>query len=254
MTAIAAPFTEGDSPIHRLDPRYRLGGAALITLPAAVLTSLQASLAALAVGALLVLLARLPLSRVLARMAVVNVFILFLWLFIPFSMPGAPLLVLGPLTATDAGVRLALLLTVKSNAILLSLTALMATIEVQDLGPAMQRLKVPEKLCHILLFTYRYVFVIHREYLTMRQAMQARGFKPRTNRHTYRSYAWLLGMLLVRSWDRAERVHAAMRCRGFRGRFYSLARFDASGRDRTFLALCLLAAAAIIVIEITRHP
>ncbi|MEF2229878.1 MAG: cobalt ECF transporter T component CbiQ, partial [Pseudodesulfovibrio sp.] len=211
-------------------------------------------LAALAAGALLVLLARLPLSRVLARMAVVNVFILFLWLFIPFSMPGDPVLALGPITATREGVRLALLLTVKSNAILLALTALLATIAVQDLGPALQRLRVPEKLCHILLFTYRYVFVIHREYLTMRQAMQARGFKPRTDRHTYRSYAWLLGMLLVRSWDRAERVHAAMRCRGFRGRFYSLARFTASGRDKGFLALCLLCGGTIILLEITRRP
>ncbi|MEF2231148.1 MAG: cobalt ECF transporter T component CbiQ, partial [Pseudodesulfovibrio sp.] len=61
MTAIAAPFTEGDSPIHRLDPRYRLAGAAAITLPAAVLHTLDAALAALAAGALLVLLARLPL-------------------------------------------------------------------------------------------------------------------------------------------------------------------------------------------------
>ena len=83
--------------------------------------------------------------------------------------------------------------------------ALLGTIPVQDLGPALQQLNIPDKLCHILLFTYRYIFVIHQEYTTMRQAMRARGFKPRTDTHTYRSYAWLVGMLLVRSWDRAER-------------------------------------------------
>ncbi|MDD3310876.1 cobalt ECF transporter T component CbiQ [Pseudodesulfovibrio sp.] len=252
MTAIAAPFAEGRSLLHRLDPRFRLLAAAALTLPAAVLHDLRAALAALAAGALLVLLARLSPVRVAGRVLAVNAFILFLWLFIPFSLDGAPLLVLGPFTATREGVDLALLLTVKSNAILLTLMALLGTIPVQDLGPAMQRLGVPGKLCHILLFTYRYIFVIHQEYLTMRQAMQARGFRPRTDRHTYRSYAWLLGMLLVRSWDRAERVHGAMRCRGFQGRFYTLTSFAAAPGDYAFLAGSLIVTAAIICLEIMR--
>ena len=128
--------------------------------------------------------------------------------------------------------------------------ALMGTIAVQDLGPAMQQLKIPNKLCHILLFTYRYIFVIHQEYMTMRQAMTARGFKPRTNRHTYRSYAWLVGMLLVKSWDRAERVHGAMRCRGFLGRFYTLTEFTTHPKDYLFLAVCLLFALGIAAAEI----
>jgi len=252
LSAIAAPFTEGNSLVHKLDPRFRLLAAAALTLPAAVLHDLRAALAALAAGALLVLLARLSPGRVVRRMLAVNVFILFLWLFIPFSQDGTPLLALGPLTATREGVNLALLLTVKSNAILLALMALLGTIPVQDLGPAMQRLGVPDKLCHILLFTYRYIFVIHQEYLTMRQAMQARGFRPRTDRHTYRSYAWLLGMLLVRSWDRAERVHGAMRCRGFQGRFYTLTRFAAAPGDYAFLAGSLVVTAGIICLEIMR--
>ncbi|WP_419787789.1 cobalt ECF transporter T component CbiQ [Pseudodesulfovibrio sp.] len=252
MSTISAPFTEGNSLVHRLDPRFRLLAAAVLTLPAAVLHDLKAALAALLVGFLLVLLARLSTGRVIRRVLAVNAFILFLWLFIPFSMPGDQILALGPLSATRQGVDLALLLTVKSNAILLSLMALLGTIAVQDLGPAMQRLGVPGKLCHILLFTYRYIFVIHQEYMTMRQAMQARGFHPRTNRHTYRSYAWLLGMLLVRSWDRAERVHGAMRCRGFRGRFYTLTRFAAPLGDYVFLAATLLLSATIICLEIMR--
>ena len=80
----------------------------------------------------------------------------------------------------------------------------------------------------------------------MRKAMQARGFKPTTNTHTYRSYAWLVGMLLVKSWDRAERVNDAMRCRGFRGRFYSLTEFTAKPTDTIFLVACILFAACII--------
>ena len=249
MAAIAAPFAAGNSLIHRLDPRIRLLAALVLTIPTALLHVQNAALAGLAAGLLLVLLARLPLDKVLARLAVVNVFILFLWVFIPFSMPGTPFLAWGPLTATREGVDLALLITIKSNAIVLALMSLLGTISVQDLGPAMQRLKIPGKLCHILLFTYRYVFVIYQEFVTMRQAMRARGFKPKTDRHTYRSYAWLIGMLLVKSWDRAERVHDAMRCRGFRNRFYSLTKFTTSTTDYAFMTGCLLMAAAILGLE-----
>lgn len=253
MAAIGEPFASGDSFIHRVDPRIRLLSAGLLTIPAALLQNVDQALASLAAGILLVVLAHLPLGQTLKRLAIVNLFIVFLWFFIPFSTPGTSYWMFGPFTATAEGLKLATLITVKSNAIVLSLMALIGSIKVQDLGPALQQLRVPNKLCHLLLFTYRYIFVIHQEYQTMRQAMSARGFKPKTDSHTYRTYAWLVGMLLVKSWDRAERVHGAMRCRGFRGRFYSLARFTTSRKDYIFLAGCLLATITIQSLEIIKR-
>ena len=70
-----------------------------------------------------------------------------------------------------------------------------------------------------------------QEYERLLRAAKARGFKPKTNMHTYRTYAYLVGMLLVRAVERAERVHKAMICRGFRGRFYSLHKFSMSPLD-----------------------
>jgi len=253
VASIAEPFASGNSFIHRVDPRIRLVSAVAITLPVALLKAIDPAWTALAVAMLLTVLARLPKIKILKRLMIINFFILFLWLFIPFSQPGEAYWSIGPLNASREGIALAVLITVKSNAIILTLMALMGTIAVQDLGPAMQQLKIPDKLCHILLFTYRYIFVIHNEYTTMRRAMNARGFKPTTNSHTYRSYAWLVGMLLVKSWDRAERVHGAMRCRGFQGRFYTLAEFTTEMKDYVFLAGCLLFATSIAYAEIAHR-
>nr|WP_321514381.1 cobalt ECF transporter T component CbiQ [uncultured Pseudodesulfovibrio sp.] len=249
MAAITEHFASGESLIHRIDPRVRLLCGALVTIPLATLNSQPPAILGLAFGSLLILAARLNLVKVLKRLAVVNTFILFLWLFLPFSLPGNAIWSFGPFNATTEGVNLALLITIKSNAIVLTLMALMGTISIQNLGPAIQQLGIHQKLCHILLFTYRYIFVIHQEYMTMRTAMQARGFKPRTNAHTYRSYAWLVGMLLVKSWDRAERVQGAMRCRGFHGRFYSLTEFSTKPTDFIFLTVCLMFTARIIQLE-----
>jgi len=238
---IGQRFVHGDSPIHRLDPRPRFVAALLLTLLIAMSTRPAVALAGLAVGAAFVALARLRPLDLLKRLLEVNVFIVVLWLFLPFTHPGEPIWHLGPLTATREGVRFALLITLKCNAIILTLTALVATVDVVRLGHALYHLRVPAKLIHLLLFTIRYFDVLHREYHRLSAALKVRCFRPRTNRHTYRTYAYLIGTLLVRSLDRAQRVMAAMKCRGFRGRFYVLDHFALARRDVVFGAAAALA-------------
>ena len=79
--------------------------------------------------------------------------------------------------------------------------------------------------------------------------MKIRSFKPGTNLHTYRSYAYLAAMLLVRSYDRADRVYQAMICRGFHGTFYSLRTFSWRRRDGIFLMVSLLALTLVLYLE-----
>lgn len=251
LSAIEEPFAQGDSALHRRDPGIKILAALAFSLPAATVQDLRASWTCLALGALLALAARLPLAPLLRRLAVVGLFVGFLWIFLPFSVPGTSVFTLGPLHITREGLRLCLLLTGKSFGIVLALTALLATMPITALGQALQTLGLHEKLCLLLLFTWRYIAVIRQEYLRQHRCVKARGFKPRTSLHTYRTYAWLVGMLLVRSWDRAERVHQAMRCRGFSGRFHSIARFTRTAADWWLLASCLGAGAALLLIDFT---
>ncbi len=253
MAAISEPFAKGNSIFHRTDPRARLVSAFLLTVPMALLTTPWAAWLSLAIGLSLILPAAYNPGKVLTRLFVVNLFILFLWLFIPFSTPGQAVYNLGPLTMTREGLVMALLLTLKSNAVVLSLMALLGSIPVQSMGPAMQSLRVPAKLCHLFLFTFRYIFVIRNEYDTMTRAMAARGFRPRTNVHTYRSYAWLVGMLLVKSWDRAERVNNAMLCRGFKGRFYTLTDFNFTAGDIFFITSAALLGMGITAYDLLQR-
>lgn len=229
------------SPLHGLDPRVRLVGAASYSVAAALVTLPQAAAAALGFSLLLLGAARPPLGFVLRRLLAVNAFIAFLWVFVPFTTPGEDAFVVGPLTATREGLALALLVTLKSNAIVLAFMALVATIPVSDLGHALRKVGVPDKLAYLLVFTHRYIHAIADEYRRMRQAMKVRGFTPRTNLHTYRAYAYLAGMVLVRGMDRSARVYDAMLCRGFSGRFRSVNGLAARTADHLFLAAMLAA-------------
>lgn len=225
-------FAHLASPIHRLDPRVKLITAMVFSVVVALNRSLEAGFLALILPVLLILAARLPFRPLLSRLAVVNVFILMLWLFLPFNYPGKDVLfALGPWDATREGIAYALLITVNSNAIVLMMLALLATTPVFNVVHAMSHMGIPDKLVHLFFFCFRYIHVIHEEYHRLADAMKMRGFRPRTDLHTYRSYAYLLGMLLVRSFDRAQRIQAAMKCRGFAGRYYILHHYEMKRND-----------------------
>ena len=225
------PFSQGTSLLHRCDPRAKICLSLPYAVTAALLSGLPAAACALTASSGLILLARLPAGLVLKRLALVNLFILFLWLFLPFSAPGQELFNLGPLACTREGLVLAGLITLKSNAVILAVMALLATSSIPDLGHALSRLGLPDKLTFLLLISYRYLHVIVEEYGRLTDAARIRAFKPGTNLHTYRTYGYLLAMVLVNSFDRANRVYQAMLLRGFQGRFYSLREFRLAGRD-----------------------
>lgn len=242
-------FSQGSSLLHSADPRAKVLIAALLSLVLACNTSVPAAWAGLGLGCALVLAARLPARAVALRLLAVNGFVFFLWLLLPFTFPGDPAFRLGPLVASHNGLALAGMITLKCNAILLALIALVATSPVPDLGYALQALRVPPKLCWLLLLTYRYVFVIGAEYQRMHRAARMRGFVPKNNLHTYRTYANLFAMTLVRSWDRSERVSQAMQLRGFNGRFHSLRVFQLRTSDVGLLTAGMASALALVCME-----
>lgn len=242
-------FISGDSPVHRTDPRARLSVAFVLSMIVAFSERPVSLLFALCLGLFLVLTAGLPLKRVAARLLLVNGMILLIWLVLPFSNEGEPLFSIGSLAATRSGVHRAALITLKSNTIILILMALVATMSVFTMGNCLQYFGIPSKMVYLLFLTYRYVHVLLKEYDRLKNAARIRGFRAGTNAHTYRTYAYLLGMLLVKSYARAERVSAAMRCRGFKGRFYSLAEYSFKKTDAAFLFAMLLAIGVVASLE-----
>jgi cobalt/nickel transport system permease protein len=218
---IESPF-QGQTIIHTLDPRVKL----LTTLLFSIIVVVQSQFIPLLWGSALpiciLILGRLSPLKVAKRLTVVNGFVLMLWLILPVSYPGHPIYHLGPFTITSEGIRTSALITVKSNLIVLTVIGLLSTSPVFDLVYALQSLRLPNKLVQLFFFSYRYIPVIYSEYERLHNAMKLRGFRAGTNLHTYRSYAYLVGMLLLRSYERSQRVYQAMLLRGFDGKFRTI--------------------------------
>lgn len=237
---------EGHSPLHSLDVRTRLLGVLAFSVVVAFLRSPAALGLALVLSLAFVLAARTPAGFLLRRLATFNLFLAFLWLFIPWSFPGEEAFGIGGLVATREGIGYMTAMTLRANALVIALVALMSTTSITAMTHAMSALRAPDKITYLFFLTYRYVGEISGEYERLVNAMKVRCFRPSTSLHTYRSYAYLVGMLLVNSFERACRVQAAMLCRGFDGRFHRLDGEAVTWRDAACLVALCLALAGIV--------
>lgn len=236
------PFARGNSPIHAMDPAARIAAAVVVSFCAALCLEEKALAGHLCLGLLLTALARLPLARVLARLKPLFGFLVMIWIIMPLTYAGVETIPVGPISLSREGMALCRIITLKSLGILLYFMALAATMETATLGHALQRLRVPDKMVFLLLMTYRYVSVMQAEYQRLHRAASFRGFVPDTSIHTYRTIAYLAGMLFVRAAWRASRVYNAMRCRGFNGRFHTLDTYEFHLKDHLILLLAVLTA------------
>jgi cobalt/nickel transport system permease protein len=232
-------FAEGTSVFHRLDPRVKFISLMPYIIVVAVMKDPMYPAIALLASFLMIVFARIDMKKLLNRLAAVNIFILLLWVFLPFSYPGDAAFRLGPLSASREGVLFALSVTLKANAIILATIAILGTSEVFSLAHALVHLKIPKKLVYLFFFFYRYISVLHEEYTTLKRAISVRAFRPKSNMHTYKTYAYLVGMLIVRSYDHSQRIYNAMLCRGFTGRFPIITHFHMHTWDYVFGGLMI---------------
>jgi cobalt/nickel transport system permease protein len=237
--------------LEGIDPRVRILAAVALAAVVVGLHSAPALTTALVFALALVVAAGPGRKAVLRRVLAVDGLIVAIVAVLPFTVAGEPVLAIGPLRASREGIAEALAILARVNAIGLGTLALMAGIEPLAFGHALRRLGTPDKLVQIVFLTARYIDVLGRERRRLARAMAARGFRPRSDRHTWRSLGYFTGMLLVRGFERAERVHAAMKCRGYRGSWPAPGRAGLARRDRSFAGAWLAGLAILIALEAT---
>jgi cobalt/nickel transport system permease protein len=218
-------FASGKSILHSADPRVKILLAVIYAFVIVGLESQVGQILALLGGLILVMAARLSLKEIFRRLFVVNLFVMMLWLILPWTTTGSGIVNWGSVIITFEGINLAFSITLKCNAIILTNLALLSTSTIFSLAHALAHFRVPSKIVQLIFFSWRYFHVIDSEFHHMNQAIKVRGFKPGSNLHTYRTYGHLIGTLFIKSLERGERVQKAMLCRGFDGTFWLLSHF-----------------------------
>ncbi len=151
----------------------------------------------------------------LARRLLVEVpFVLFV-LVLPFVAGGAQTTVLG-LSVSEPGLWTAAGIACKATLAVLATGVLAATTTAPAIITGCERLRVPRTLTTIAGFAIRYLQVVLDELGRLQLARVARGDDPRWIWQA-RTVAGSFGTIAMRSFERGERVHAAMLARGYDG-------------------------------------
>ncbi|MBB6177709.1 cobalt/nickel transport system permease protein [Anoxybacillus tengchongensis] len=101
----------------------------------------------------------------------------------------------------------------KNTLAILAATVLFLTTPIEQLAGALLSLRIPRFLVIQLLLTHRYIFLFLEEAKRLREAYMLRA--PRHRAIKLSVWGSLVGHLLLRTFDRAERVYEAMTLRGF---------------------------------------
>ena len=223
-----------DSTVHRLDARAKLltTGAFILIVMSFDRYEVSALMPLFLYPIALVALGNLPAGYLLRKVALAAPFALFVGLFNPFldrhaaGTLGSHVVSGGWLSFASIMVRFSL--TVSVALILVACTG------IYRLCAGLERLGLPRVLAVQLLFLYRYFFVIGDEGGRMVRSVEMRSAGP--GRPGLKTYGTLLGTLLLRSVDRAQRIYRAMVAHGFDGEIRVLRQSDWTWRETAFAA------------------
>jgi cobalt/nickel transport system permease protein len=214
---------QGASLFHTWAPAVKIGTLLLCCFLIASLRSLLWSGVALAVALLAVHLTQIPWQRSLRRLAAMSGFLLMFLVILPFTSPLHPddTVLLFPLLHSWPfrwkGFLLALTVILKATSVALLMEPMLATSSLSRTLQGFSALGLPPVLTQMVLLCHRYLFVFQQEITRMQRSVRVRGFVPGTNLATMRTMGNCFGMLFIRSFERTERVHEAMLCRGYQG-------------------------------------
>lgn len=236
-------MAEGHTVIHRLHPLAKLTMTltyvlVVVSFPAHTLSAMVPMILYPVLG---MALSETPWSPLLRRMLLAAPFAVVMGLSnllldrnIRFFLAGIPM---------TGGLVSCLSILLKTALTVSAVLLLIATTPLTELTGQLARIHVPRVLCLQFILTYRYISVLLHEAEQMYTAYRLRAGNIRGIRMA--DVGFFLGQLLLRSYDRADRVYCAMKCRGYDGGYHAGAAKRQAPRD-IWLSLTVCAALLLV--------
>jgi cobalt/nickel transport system permease protein len=248
-------YAHRESAVTRLSPVVRLLCAVTIAVGVALLPLGAWPQMGLFGTAVLVAtaVAGVPFTTLARRMLGPLAFVFAASALLLVVVPGEPVVALGWLEVTDAGLLRFGSGMGRGAVALAAAVLLVSTTRFSDLVHALRQLRLPRAVTSALGLAYRFVYILVDELERMRRAARARnaGSGAATKR------AVLVGItsaLLARTFDRGERTYSAMLARGYRGDMPMLTERPLDATGVLVVATTLVVAAAITISSYTVLP
>jgi cobalt/nickel transport system permease protein len=223
-----------DSPMHRLDARVKTLTtiAFIVTVMSFSRYEVSALMSFFLYPFVLMAVGRIPPGYIVRKLLIASPFALAVGMFNPLldqQVRGS----LGSHGISGGWMSFASIVIRFSLTVSAALT-LVACTGIHRLCAGLERMGLPRVFAVQLCLLYRYLFVIADEGLRMIRGVEMRSMGRRSLK--FATYVSLIGHLLLRAMDRAQRVYQAMVSRGFAGQFRVMRPTVVCWRDVAFLA------------------
>lgn len=240
-----------DTFVHRLDPRTKVVCTMLFLFTVISFSKYEvASLIPFFLfPVLLTTLGEIPVKFLLKKVIIVSPFAIFIGIFNPLLDTRTAVVIAGvPLSAgwlSFISILLKFSLTISAALLLIASTSF------PGICHALRRLGVPSVFVAQLLFLYRYLFVLLEEAMRIVRARDMRSFGKRGL--GMKVAVRLVGILFLRTVERAERIYSAMLCRGFTGDILSVKQYRLRSADALFALSTIAFLALFRFVPVTEH-
>ena len=206
-------LASGSTCIHRLNPLAKLLAAALfiVTVVSFDRYALGRLIPYIFYPALLMALSQTPYTMLFIRFLIALPFCLFAGLS-NIILDRNTAFIIGGLTVSRGVISFFVIL-FKTYLCVMAVLILVSVTKFSELTAELRRLRLPALFIIMFELTYRYIGVLLNEAYSMSIAYSLRS--PNRKGIEMRDMGSFAGQLLIRSFDRAERVYNAMKCRGY---------------------------------------
>jgi cobalt/nickel transport system permease protein len=129
-----------------------------------------------------------------------------------------PVILLNTFFKDIGGVEISIIFTLRAFLSIITLLLLLSTTKFYSILKTLEKWKSPNILIIILSFMYRYFFLLQDELERMIRSLKLRSCNIKKTL-LFRYYTNIIGILFIKSYDRAERVFQAMELRGYEDDF-----------------------------------
>ncbi len=233
-------FAHLHSPLHSWDQRYKIAGLFSLILVISMLSNLWALCCSVLIVVTLMLISGIPVTHIMRPVLFPLLFLVPLFIFLPLTAGGEEYTFYGIPLYID-GILLSVRIAVKALCIIMLFLLITGTSPFTVSMKALRSLKIPSKIVDLIMFTYRYIYIYLDDLRALRQSIMMKGYRSKTSRHSFKTSSYLVGSLLVRSFEQTDRMFNAMTCRGYTGEVKVLTEFNSTGKDvaKFIIALCI---------------
>ncbi|QLH74295.1 MAG: cobalt ECF transporter T component CbiQ [Methanomassiliicoccales archaeon] len=225
-----------NSRFFKFDPRVKLASAILFISAVALLKDLTALYLALIFAIIMVELSGVPMRHIAEVYLLAFPFVLFAFITMLLT----------------SGIENALAMAMRVSASVLALLLVISSTPFFGTLRALRWFKVPPVICNLVLFTYRFIFLLTDELSRMRMARRSRGFqggRSLLDKGAFKTISYTIGMVFVRSNSRATRIYDALLSRGYTGEIRTIEDLKVGARDIALAAVFISITVILLAIQ-----